>query len=68
MVGKVVPILVGVGLMLSMISVSLGLFLNALSRYYSPHQGRIVIETITNAFHTSLLALEDIFRMWGSLS
>ena len=61
----VVPILVGVGIMLSMIIVSLWLLFNALHRYYSPHQVRVEMQVLVNAFATRLLALADVFSDVG---
>ena len=53
------------GIMLSMIVVSLLLLCNALHRYYSPHQGRIEMQVLVNAFATRLLALADVFSDVG---
>ena len=64
-VEKLVPVLVGVGIMQSMIIVSLWLLYNALHRYYSPHQVRVEMQVLVNAFATRLLALADVFSDVG---
>ena len=61
----VVPVLVGMGIMLFMIIVSLLLLYNALCRYYSPHQGRVEMRVLVNAFATRLLAVADVFSDVG---
>ena len=60
-----VPNLVVVEIILSMVFVPLGLFLNALIRYYSPYQRRIAMDRLTNAFCTSSLALTDVPVVFG---
>ena len=64
-VKKVTPVLVGLGIIVLMIVVSLWLFYNALLQYYSPYRRRVQMQLLVNTFATRLLTLADVFSDVG---
>ena len=62
-VETLVPVLVGMGIVLSMIIVSLLLLYNALWRYYSPHRDRVVMQGASECIcHTFVGSGRCVFR------